>query len=220
MVRLSSCAAVPIEPLPPTGQETGIDVGLQVFLIAADGELVETPRHYRLAEQRLAKAHRRVSRRTKGSTRRRKAVVLLRRAHETVQRQRTDCHHTTALALLRQDDTVSLEDLQVRTLVRNHHLAKRISDAGLAAFRTVLTRTAADVGTWVVAVPARFPCQDGSGCGARVPKSLSVRTHLCPSCGLVIDRDEHAARTILRAGQALRGLAALAAGVKRETPSR
>jgi putative transposase len=104
-----------------------------VFLITADGEIVENPRHYRKAERRRARAQRRVSRRTRGSKRRRKAVQLLKCHHQKVQRvqrQRRDVHHETALTLLRQYDTISLEDLQVANLVRNHSLAKSISDAG------------------------------------------------------------------------------------------
>jgi putative transposase len=208
-----SCAEVPIEPLPLSGNETGIDVGLKVFLITADGEVVDNPRHYRKAERQLAKAQRRVSRRKKGSKRRRKAVRLLARKHQQVKRQRTDFHHKTALALLRQYDAIYLEDLQVRNMVRNHYLAKSISDAGLAAFRTILTSKAAYAGKWVVAVPAQYTSQDcsgvlpdGSRCTQRVAKSLSVRTHVCPSCGLVLDRDENAALNIRRAGQALHAL--------------
>ncbi|HEV2579405.1 MAG TPA: transposase [Ktedonobacteraceae bacterium] len=193
---------MPAQPLPSTGRETGIDVGLKVFLIVADGEMVENPRHYRKAERRLAKAQRRVSRRVKGSQRRRKAVRLLARAHQQVRRARADFHHKAALALLRQYDTIYLEELQVRNLVRNPHLAKSISDAGWGAFRTILDAKAACAGRHVIAVPAQYTSQDCSGCGERVPKSLLVRTHVCPSCGLVIDRDENAALNILRAGQA------------------
>jgi putative transposase len=105
--------------LPATGRETGIDVGLKVFRITANGESVANPRHYRHAQRRLQKAQRRVARRKKGSKRRRTAVGHLQRAHQTVQRQRTDVHHTTALALLRLYDTISLEDLRVANLVRN-----------------------------------------------------------------------------------------------------
>jgi putative transposase len=202
-----SCADVPVQTLPPTGNETGIDVGLKVFLITADGLAVENPRHYRRGEKKLAKASRRVSRRKKGSKRRGKAANQVARAHQTVKCQRSDFHHKTALALLRQYDTLYLEDLRVANMVRNRHLAQSISDAGWAQFRTILECKAAYAGKRVVAVPPAYTSQDCSGCGERVPKSLSVRTHICPDCGLVIDRDENAARNIQWAGQALRGLA-------------
>jgi putative transposase len=207
-----SCAEVPVQPLPPTGRETCIDVGLKVFLITADGEVVENPRLHRRGEKKLAKAHKRVSRRKKGSKRRGKAVGCLRKAYQHVQRQRLDFHHKTALMLVRQYDTLYLEDLQVANLVRNRHLAKSIADAAWAQFRTILSHKAACAGRSVVAVPPAYTSQDCSGCGTRVPKALSVRTHVCPSCGLVLDRDENAARNIQWAGQALRGLAAVAAG--------
>jgi putative transposase len=110
-----SCADVPAQPLPATGRETGIDVGLKVFLISAEGAAVENPRHYRRAEKKLAKAQRRVSRRKKGSNRRGKAVGWLGKAHQAVKRQRADFQHKTALALLRQYDTIYLEDLRAAT---------------------------------------------------------------------------------------------------------
>ena len=208
-----SCADVPTEPLPLTGRETGIDVGLTVFLVTAEGDVVENPRHYRCGEQRLAKAQRRVSRRKKGSNRRKKAVKLLAKAHQHVKRQRADHHHKTALALLRQYDVIYLEELRVRNMVRNRHLAKSISDAGWGQFRTILDAKAAWAGRHVIAVPPAFTSQDCSGCGERVPKSLSVRTHVCPSCGLVLDRDANAARNIQRAGQARQGAVAVAAAL-------
>jgi putative transposase len=206
-----SCAEVPIQPLPPTGLETGIAVGLKVFLVTAEGDVVENPRHYRRGEKWLAKAQRRVSRRQKGSNRRKKAVVLLARAHQHVQRQRRDHHHKTARALVRAYDTIYLEDLRVANLLRNRHLSKSISDAGWAQFRSILSYKAACAGKRVIAIPPQYTSQDCSGCGARMPKSLSVRTHVCPSCGLVLDRDENAARNILRAGQAHQGAVAMAA---------
>jgi putative transposase len=203
-----SCADVPAQPLPPTGKETGIDVGLKVFLITADGLVVENPRLHRRGEKQLKQAQRRVSRRKKGSKRRGKAVGWLGKAHQKVKRQRADFHHKTALNLLRQYDTIYLEDLRVANLVRNHHLAKSIADAGWAQFRAILEAKAACAGRRVVAVPPASTSQDCSGCGARVPKSLSVRTHICTSCGLVLDRDENAAKNIQWAGQALRGVVA------------
>jgi putative transposase len=202
-----SCAEIPVQPLPPTGRETGIDVGLKVFLVTATGEIVDNPRHYRRAERYLAKCQRRVARRQKGSHRRRKAVAVLAKAHQHIYRQRTDFHHKTALTLLRANDTIYLEDLRVANMVRNRHLAKSISDAGWAQFRAILEAKAACAGRRVIAIPAQYTSQDCSGCGERVPKSLSIRTHVCPCCGLVLDRDQNAARNIQRAGQALRGLA-------------
>jgi putative transposase len=202
-----SCAEVPTQPLPLTGRETGIDVGLKVFLITADGLVIANPRHHRKAEKRLAKAQRVVSRRHKGSKRRNKAVNRCARQYQTVKRQRADFHHKVSRQLFQTYDTIYLEDLQVSNLVRNRRLAKSISDAGWAHFRSTLEYKAACAGKQVVAVPPQYTSQDCSGCGERVPKSLSVRTHVCPDCGLVMDRDENAARNIQWAGQALRGLA-------------
>ncbi len=220
-----SCAEVPTEPLPMTGWETGIDVGLKVFLVTADGDLIENPRHYRKAEKQLTKAQRRVSHRKQGSKRRRKAAQLLKRKHQKVRRQRQDFHNKTVLALVRTYDVIYLEDLQVRNMVRNPHLAKSISDAGWASFRSTLEAKAAWAGRQVIAVPAQYTTQEcsnvrpgGAICGERVQKSLSLRTHSCPTCGYITDRDQNAARNILWAGQRLRGLAGMPAGMNREAP--
>jgi putative transposase len=190
-----SCVEVPTRPLLETGRETGIDVGLKAVLIAAEREAVEHPHCSRRAEKKHAKAQCRVSCRTKGSHHRSKAVVHLQRAHQTVQRQRADCHHKTALTLVRGYDTIYLEVLRVANLVRNHQLSKSIADAGWGQFRTILEAKAACAGRRVVAVPPAYTSQDCSSGGEYVPKSLSVRTHICPSCGRVLDRDENAART-------------------------
>ncbi len=197
-----SCEGVPIQPLPLTGQETGIDVGLKVFLVTAHGLVVENPRHFRKSERRLKRADKAVARCQKGSHGRRKAVARRANAYQKVKRHRQDFHHKVALQLVRENDVIYLEDLQIANMVRNHHLAKSISDAAWAQFRSILAYKAACAGKRVEAIPAQYTSQDCSGCGERVPKSLSVRTHVCPSCGLVIDRDENAAINILRAGQA------------------
>jgi putative transposase len=202
-----SCADVPEQPMPLSGKETGIDVGLKVFLITADGLVMENPRHRRHAEKQLAKAQRVVSRRETGGKRRKKAVNRCARQYQTVKRQRADFQHKVARQLVQTYDTIYVEDLQVANMVRNRHLATSIADASWAQFRSILVFKAACAGKRVVAVPAQYTSQDCSGCGERVPKSLSVRTHICPACGLVLDRDENAARNILWAGQALRGLA-------------
>ncbi len=200
-----SCAEVTTHPLPPTGQETGIDLGLESFATLSNGERILTPACYRKAERRLQRLQRCASRRKQGSHRRRKAVKLLARAHQTVRRQRRDFHHKAALALVRAYDAIYHEALQTANMVKNHHLAKSIQDAGWSQFLTILSHKAACAGRRVVAVPPAYTSQTCSGCGVIVAKSLSVRWHLCPDCGTSLHRDHNAARNIEWAGQALRG---------------
>ncbi len=230
-----SCAEVPTEPLPLTGRETGIDVGLKVFLITAAGEVVGNPRYYRKAERELKKAQQRVARRKKGRNRRKKAVKLLAKKQQHVRRQRTDFHHKTALMLVRTYDVVYYEAIQPANLSRRPApmpdgiggylpngakakagLNKSIHDAGWGHFLSLLTFKAAWAGKRVEAVNPAYTSQDCSGCGDRIQKSLSVRTHVCTTCGLVMDRDENAARNIQWRGQRLRGLAGVPAGMNRE----
>ena len=200
-----SCADVPVQPLPPTGQETGIDLGIEAFATLSDGTRIFHPGWYRQAERALKTAQRRVSRRKKGSNRRRKAVTLLARAHQKVKRQRRDFHHKTALALVQQHDIIYHENLQTANMVKNRHLAKSIQDAGWGAFLIILTHKAACAGRRVIAVNPAYTSQRCSGCGVIVSKGLSVRWHSCPECGTSLHRDHNAAKNIERAGQALRG---------------
>jgi putative transposase len=140
-----------------------------------------------------------------GSNRRRKAVTLLAKAHQTVRRQRRDFHHKTALALVRENDAIYHENLQPANMVKNHHLAKSISDAGWGAFLTILSYKAACAGRRIVTVNPAFTSQRCSGCGVMVSKGLSVRWHACPDCGTSLHRDHNAAKNIERLGQSLRG---------------
>ncbi len=199
-----SCADVPVHPLPPTGQETGIDTGLESFATRADGTPIHNPRCYRKAQAYLRRCQRRVTRRTKGSHRRRKAVALLAKAHQHIHNQRHDFHHQEARKLVRQYDVIYYEDLRVANMVRNHSLAKSISDAGWSAFLSILTFKAASAGKRVQAVHPAFTSQRCSGplCSMMVRKGLSVRWHSCPECGTSLHRDHNAARNILRLGQA------------------
>jgi putative transposase len=213
-----SCADVPTVELPKTGNEVGIDVGLKSFLTTSAGVPVSNPRWLRKMEKKLTWHQHQVSRRQKGSKRRKKAVAALAKCHQTVQRQREDFHHKQAMALIRQADVIYLEDLHISTMVKNHHLAKSSSDAGWGQFRAILTFKAECAGKLVVSVPPHYTSQDCSRCGMRVPKSLSVRTHVCPQCGLVMDRDENAAHNIKRAGQALRGVPGVPGPLLRESP--
>jgi putative transposase len=192
-----------VRPLPLTSQETGMDLGLESFATLADGTRIHNPRSYRKAERRLKRMQRRVSRRQKGSHRRRKAEALLARAHQKVRRQRQDFHHKAALALVRQYDTIYFEDLQTANLLRNHHLAKSIQDAGWSGFLSILAFKAACAGKRAVAVPPAYTSQACSGpnCGAVVWKGLSVRWHACPNCGTSLHRDLNAALNILALGK-------------------
>jgi putative transposase len=205
-----SCAEVSVQPIAATGQETGIDLGLEAFATLADGRQITNPRLFRLAELRLKRAQRRVSRRKLGSHRRRKAVALLAKTHQRVRRARADFHHKTALALVRQYDIIYHEELRVANLVQNQRLAKSIADAGWSGFLTILTFKAVSAGKRVVAVNPAFTSQVCSGCGVIVSKGLSVRWHLCPECGTSLHRDHNAARNIESLGQRLRGGVALA----------
>jgi len=209
-----SCVEVPVHPLASTGQETGIDLGLESFATMADGTRILTPGSYRKAERYLARCQRRVSKRKEGSHRRKKAVTLLAKAHQTVKRQRADFHHKTAL--VRHYDTLYHEDLQVANLVKNHHLAKSIADSGWGAFLAILNFKVATAGRTVQAVDPAFTSQMCSGCGVLVTKGLSVRWHSCPDCGTSLHRDHNAARNIERRGQRLRGGVGLPASENRE----
>jgi putative transposase len=210
-----SCADVPIQPLPSTGQETGIDLGIEAFATLSNGTRIFHPGWYRKAERALKTAQRRVSRRKQGSHRRRKAVAVLAKAHQKVRRQRQDFHHKTALALVEQHDAISHEKLQPANMVKNHHLATSIRDAGWGAFLIILTHKAACAGRRVVGVTPASTSQRSIGCGVLVYKGLSVRWHSCPARGTELHRDHNAARNRESAGQALRGGVALAASENR-----
>ena len=208
---------MPVQPLPETGQEVGIDLGLEAFATLPDGTRIFSPGWYRKAERALKTAQRRLSRRKRGSNRRKKAVNLLAKAHQKVKRQRQDFHHKTALALVRANDVIYHEDLQTANMLKNHHLAKSIQDAGWAAFLSILAAKAVYAGRRVVAAPPAYTSQICSGCGVMVQKGLSVRWHACPNCGTSLHRDRNAAKNIERLGQSLRGGAAVLASENRES---
>jgi putative transposase len=196
-----SCDQVPIKPLPLTSQETSIDLGLKSFATLANGKPIENPHIFHVWEMGIKRAQRRVDRRQKGSQRRRKAVKLLAKAHQKVRRTRQDFHHKEAHKLVHAYDVIYHESLQVANLLKNHHLARAITDVGWSSFLSILTFKAAEAGKQAVAVHPAFTSQACSGCGALVHKGLSVRWHLCPDCGTSLHRDHNAALNILKRGQ-------------------
>jgi putative transposase len=184
-------------PHAPTGSQVGIDMGLKSFYTDSDGGAAPNPRFLRKAETKLKRLHRRVSVKKKGSANRKKAIKRLAKAHLKVSRQRQDVAAKTARTLIVSHDLIAYEDLQIRHMVHNHHLAKLISDAAWGRFLSWLRYYGQIASVPVIAVPPAFTTQDCYGCGERVWKSLSVRTHVCPRCGVVLDRDQNAALNIL-----------------------
>ncbi len=200
-----------------------------------DGDLVEHPRHSRKAERTLQKVPQCVSRRKEGGTCRTKAMQLLAKAHQHVKWQREGFHHKTALARVRQYDAIYVEAIQPAALrrrpapkpdgaggdVRNGAGRKAgrntaMQDAGWGQFLSILASTAAWAGKRVAAASSASTTQDGSGCGRRIQKALRVRTHACPSCGLVVNRDANAATDIPWRGQRLREVPAVTGATNRE----
>jgi len=181
----------------PSGKEIGIDVGLKAFLTDSQGNTVENPRHYRKAEKNLKRLGRRLSRKQKHSSNRKKARKALAKQHLKVQRQREDFARKQANALVSSHDLIAYEHLQIRNMVRNRRLAKSIHDAGWGIFLHWLAYYGTVHAIQILAVPPHFTSQQCSECDTIVKKSLSVRTHVCPRCGLVMDRDQNAAKNIL-----------------------
>ncbi|EFH82250.1 RNA-guided endonuclease InsQ/TnpB family protein [Ktedonobacter racemifer] len=182
----------------PTGKQVGIDVGLKAFFTDSEGNTVENPRHYRKAETRLKRLQHRLSRKQKKSKNRKKARQAVAYAHLKVQRQREDFARKQANALVTSHDLIAFEELQIRNMVRNRHLAKSIHDAGWGQFLLWVKYYAAIHTIPVIAVFPHYTSQECSACGTLVKKTLSVRTHVCTGCGVVLDRDHNAALNILQ----------------------
>jgi len=181
----------------PTGKQLGIDVGLHAYYTDSEGNRVENPRHYRKAEKKLKRLHRVVSRKHKGSKNRKKARQALAKGYLEVARQGEDFACKQANTLITSSDLIAYEHLQIRNMVKNHHLAKSIQDAGWRIFLQWVKYYGVLHAIAVIAVAPQFTSQDCSACGSVVKKSLSVRTHICPGCGVVLDRDHNAALNIL-----------------------
>ena len=181
----------------PSGEPVGIDLGLHSYYTTSSGEMRENPRYYRAGEKRLKRLHRRLSRKKKHSQNRRRARKALAKGYLKVQRQREDFACKQASALVSSHDLIAVEHLQIRNMIRNRNLAKSIQDAGWGTFLRWVKHYADVHGIPVLAVEPQFTSQECSRCGRTVKKSLSMRTHVCPGCGLVLDRDHNAALNIL-----------------------
>lgn len=194
------CAIAKPEPLPATGQNVGIDVGISSFATLSTGETIENPRHLANASEKLAKLQRRLSRKKRSSKNRAKARRKVALAHLKVQRTRKDFHHKEAAKLVNRFDRIAVEDLNIKGMVKNRHLAKAISDVAWSVFFTILQSKAENAGRQFEKVNPRYTSQDCSHCGHRQKMPLAIRVYECQACEVVIDRDHNAARNI---GQSL-----------------
>jgi putative transposase len=190
------------KPLAPCEHATGIDVGLSAFATLSDGTEIANPRLQRHAAAKVRRASRKVSRRKRGSRRRRKAVGDLQTAHAHVRNQRRDFHHKVAFWLVATFGLIGIEDLNVRGLAGGM-LAKSVHDVGWSAFFDILTYKAECAGREVVKVDPRRTSQR-CPCGQSVPKTLAQRWHHCEVCGLDVGRDHASALEILRLALLLR----------------
>jgi putative transposase len=192
---------VAAEPLPVLSNSTGIDVGLETFATLSNGEKIENPRWYRTAERRLRRAQRKVTRRTKGKNRRRKAVALLAQVHRDIFNKRNDFQHKESQKLVQAYGTIVVEDLNIQGLSRGI-LSKSVHDASWASFLDKISYKAEHAGRRFVPVDPRGTSQRCI-CGADNPKKLSDREHVCIECGLVTTRDHASALEIQRLGLSL-----------------
>jgi len=185
------------EEMQPSGKCIGLDVGLNYFYTDSEGNQIENPRFLRKGEKGLKRLQRRLSKKKKGSNNRKKARQKLAKAHLKVSRQRKDFAVKLARCVVSSNDVVAYEDLRIKNLVKNHCLAKSISDAAWYQFREWVEYFGQKFGKITIAVPPHYTSQECSSCGEVVKKSLSTRTHIC-SCGCVMDRDWNAAINILK----------------------
>lgn len=189
------------QPLEPTGQSVGIDVGVHHLLATSENEVVDNPRWYRNAQTKLRILQRKVSRRKIGGSNRKKAVLALQRQHEYIASSRKDFLNKLAHSLIVRYDFIALEDLQITGMVCNHHLSKSILDAGWGYLKQRLADKAVEAGRQVILVNPSYTSKTCSSCGVLFESlSLADRWIEC-SCGLSIDRDINAALNILWVGQ-------------------
>lgn len=202
---VSILCEVPRKSKPKTGKSVGIDLGITDFIITSDGEKVKNPNFNRNLKQKLSKAQKHLSRKTKGSNRYKKQRIKIARIHEKITNSRKDFQHKLSTNLIDRYDTISLEDLSVKNMIKNHKLSYSIGDSSWSSFVSMLEYKAQWYGKRVVKIDRWYPSSKTcSSCDHIIDKlPLSVRKWKCPKCGSDHQRDVNAAKNIYRQGLAI-----------------
>jgi len=199
---ISVLCEVEIEKLPKLNTQIGIDLGLKEFCITSDGEFVSNPKYLRKSEHKLTKAQCKLSKRVKGSKNRFKQQKVVFKIHQKIRNQRLDFLHKLSTRLINENQVICLEDLQVKNMVKNHKLAKSISDVSWSKFVELLKYKAGWYGRELVQIGKFFPSSKTcSSCGS-IKKDLTLkdREYHCSFCGITIDRDYNSSLNILEEG--------------------
>jgi len=194
---------VPEKRLPESNKIIGIDVGIKSFLVDSEGNRVENPQYFRQSERFLRRRQRTLCRRMKGSCGRCKTRILVAKSHEKVKNQRNDFLHKVANSYIKNYGILVFEDLNIKGMVKNHHLAKSITDSSWGTFYGLVNYKAEEAGRKVIRIPRFEPSSKiCSECGAiNQELKLSDRQWVCKSCGVLHDRDYNAAKNIRAVGQ-------------------
>ena len=197
---VSLSCEVNIEPQAPREEAVGIDVGLTHFVTLSNGREIANPRFFKLGEQALAKAQRKLAKLKKGTPERRKQGKIVAKVHENISNQRRDFCHKESKKIIDQYQFICVEDLNIKKMMEGSHFAKSIADASWNQFRQFLTYKAEEAGRKLGLANPAYTTQDCSQCNHREVKTLSERMHCCSQCGYKTTRDHNAAQNILALG--------------------